>query len=581
MSITLTQIRSGAYYDSVVLMQLQRSLAGLPGVEDAGVVMATPANCFLLGEATLYTEEARRASSDDLLIVVRAADQPSAQAALDQVDPLLAIRRSQTSGAFNPRSLDSALRSLPEAGWVLISVPGRYAGGVARKALEAGRHVFLYSDNVPIEEEIELKQLGESKGLLVMGPDCGTALINGIGLGFANRVRRGSIGLIGASGTGLQAVMSAIHNLGAGISQALGTGGRDLKAEVGGITSRQALLVLSEDPETQIIVLISKPPAPDVAADVLASARQSGKPVVVHFIGYAPPGRQVDSLHFASSLQEAAILAISLSAAGELQTRFESSDGNGCLRGVFSGGTLAYECVTALSPFLNPLLTNVPLYPHQLLRPGQMGGGHRIVDLGDDEYTQGRLHPMLDNDLRIRMIRQESADLETSILLLDIVLGGGAHPDPAAELAPVIREVQRPGLSVIAIVIGTDADPQGVTSQIEMLEEAGAQVYRSVNEAVETIVQSFSPNGRASAQKLQATPEIPDGFAAVNVGLQSFHESLQTQGAKSIHVEWRPPAGGNEKMIGLLERLKGGFHPSAENRRTSADGRSSLEKESG
>ncbi|NLF66394.1 MAG: hypothetical protein GX579_17510, partial [Chloroflexi bacterium] len=253
MAVTRHEVRSGAYFDSVVLMQLQKALAELPGVRDAGVVMATPANCELL-TASGFALETITAGPDDLLIMVTADDEGTATGAIAQVDELLRRRRSaDVAQSFRPRSLATAAQQLPAARWVLVSVPGRYAASVAKEALELGKHVFLYSDNVPLEDEVRLKQKAREKGLLLMGPDCGTAIVNGVGLGFANRVRRGPIGLVAASGTGLQAVAVAIHNQGGGVSQALGTGGRDLKAEVGGISTLQALDLLRRDPQTEVV----------------------------------------------------------------------------------------------------------------------------------------------------------------------------------------------------------------------------------------------------------------------------------------------------------------------------------------
>src|ERR1700752_2742778 len=278
MTVTKWNVRAGAYYDSVVLMQLQRGLIGLPGILDAGVVMATPANRELLAANNLLPDSVT-ASPDDLLIVVKAEDDNSAADAIGQVDELLARRKStNVSQDFSPRSLSGAVKQLSDAKWVLISVPGRYAAGVAREALELGKHVFLYSDNVSLEDEIALKNTAREKGLLVMGPDCGTAIINGIGLGFANHVRRGPIGLVGASGTGTQAVTVQIHNLGGGISHAIGTGGRDLKSDVGAITANQALDLLTRDPDTKVIVLVSKPPSPDIATQLISAAQGTGKP---------------------------------------------------------------------------------------------------------------------------------------------------------------------------------------------------------------------------------------------------------------------------------------------------------------
>jgi FdrA protein len=555
MSVTKYEVRRGAYYDSVVLMQLQRGLVGLPEVIDAGVVMATPANRELLAANSLLPDSIT-ASPDDLLIVVKAADDSAASDAFNQVDSLLARRRSSVSQDFRPRSLNAALKQLPESGWVLISVPGRYAAAVARDALGLNQHVFLYSDNVSLEDEIDLKRTARDKGLFVMGPDCGTAIINGVGLGFANRVRRGPIGLVGASGTGTQAVTSHIHNLGGGISHAIGTGGRDLKSEVGAITAHQALDALARDDETKVIVLISKPPSPDVATGLISAAQGTGKPVVVYFIGYPPPARKIGNLHFAISLNEAAELAVNSN--WQLVSGNELPITNYYLRGLFSGGTLAYETLLGLQASLSPIYSNAPITNNQLLKDPLHSEAHTIIDLGDEFFMVGRLHPMIDNDLRIRRMKQEGADPEVGMILLDVVLGEGSHPDPAGELAPVIKEIggKRTGeLEFVAIVIGTDDDPQNIQSQIERLKEAGVTVFRTAAEAVEYISLRFGIN-----KKYEFTPvnleQLKQPLAAINVGLESFYDSLLSQGAQAVHVEWRPPAGGNEKLAALLQKMK-------------------------
>ncbi len=552
--VTQTEIRQGTYYDSVVLMQLQKALADLPGVIDAGVVMATPANCDLLAASNLLVETT--AGSDDLLIVVKAEDEATAQDALSQVDALMAARRSKASSTFRPRSLTSAVQQAPDAQWVLISVPGRYAADVARESLKLNKNVFLYSDNVSLEDEISLKHQAADKGLLVMGPDCGTAIINGIGLGFANRVRRGNIGLVGASGTGLQAITSEIHNLGGGVSQAIGTGGRDLKASVGAVTARQGLAYLMEDEETAVIVLVSKPPAAEVAARLLAAAQQTDKPVVVIFIGYPPPGRQIGNLYFATGLTEGAEIAVELSRELPALTPKEKASFSGYVRGLFSGGTLAYEALLGLQAILTPLYSNVPVHESQQMADPLESKGHAIIDLGEDIFTQGRLHPMMDNDLRLRRLRQEAADPETGLILLDVVLGEGAHADPAAELGPVIAEViGERNLPVVAVVVGTEDDPQNVAAQVEQLEASGAVVFRKLPDALGYIAAAYQP------EHLVKLPEVDSAafqasFTAINVGLESFFDSLTTQEAHMVQVEWRPPAGGNEKLMALLAKMK-------------------------
>lgn len=555
MTITKWDVRRGAYYDSVVLMQLQRGLIGLPGIVDAGVVMATPANRDLLAANSLMPESIT-ASPDDLLIVVKAESDEVAQKALGQVDSLLLRRKSSTSQDFRPRSLSSAVKQLPEANWVLVSVPGRYAAGVAREALELGKHVFLYSDNVSLEDEISLKKTAREKGLLVMGPDCGTAIINGIGLGFANRVRRGPIGVVGASGTGTQAVTTHIHNLGGGISHAIGTGGRDLKSEVGAITAHQALNILARDPETSVIVLISKPPSPEVATQLISTALGTGKPVVIYFIGYPAPARKLSNLHFAISLSEAAELAVEI---GDQSPEImeESPASSFYLRGLFSGGTLAYEALLGLQGFLSPIYSNAPITNYQLLKDPLHSEAHSIIDLGDEFFMVGRLHPMIDNDLRIRRMKQEADDPEVGMILFDVVLGEGSHPDPASELVPAIREInqKRNELEFVAMVIGTDADPQNIQSQIEQLEETAVTVFRTASESVEFISLRFG-RGNQSRMTPVNLDQLKQPLAAINVGLESFYESLTSQGAQAVHVEWRPPAGGNEKLAALLQKMK-------------------------
>ena len=557
MTVVKWNVRAGAYYDSVVLMQLQRGLVGLPGVIDAGVVMATTANCELLLANNLLPDDAN-ANPDDMLIVIKADTEESALDAIGKVDELLTRRKSSSvSEDFRPRSMSAAAKQLPDANWVLVSVPGRYAAGVARDALDLGKHVFLYSDNVSLEDEISLKKTAREKGLLVMGPDCGTAIINGIGLGFANRVRRGRIGVVGASGTGTQAVTAHIHELGGGISHAIGTGGRDLKSEVGAITANQSINLLTLDPDTNVIVLVSKPPSPDVAAQLISAAQSTGKPVVVYFIGYPVPARKIGNIHFAISLQEAAEIAVKI---GEQRREIRESQSHISslyLRGLFSGGTLAFETMVGLQAFLSPLYSNGPITENQNLKDPLKSEAHTIIDLGDEFFMVGRLHPMIDNDLRIRRMKQESEDPEVGMILFDVVLGEGSHMDPAGKLIPVIKEIgeQRSEIEFVAIVIGTDDDPQNLESQVSQLQEAGVKVFRTVTETVEYISLRFG-TFKLNKSKPIDLDQLKQPLAAINVGLESFYESLTSQGAQAIHVEWRPPAGGNEKMAALLAKMK-------------------------
>jgi FdrA protein len=585
-------IRRGAYHDSVVLLGLQAALAALPGVIDAAVVMATPANLELLAAGGLLPPAAAGAGPADLLVVVRAESERQAGEALGRLGPLLTARTRVAGEGVRPRSLAGAVKQLPAARWALISVPGRYAGQVARDALDLGLHVFLFSDNVSLAEEAALKTAARSRGLLVLGPDCGTALLGGVGLGFANRVRRGAIGLVGASGTGLQAVASEIHRLGAGVSQAIGTGGRDLAAEIGGAATAQALDLLRRDPETEVIVLLAKAVAAPVRTRLLAATREVGKPVVVYLLGAPLPARRLGSLHFAAGSTDAAELATALlrgpDAGGASAAAAPASPagppapplapGQRYLRGLFSGGSLAAEALQGLQAELGTIFTNFTAPPAQPLPDPYRGQAHTLLDLGDDALTAGRPHPMIDHDLLRRRLLEESSDPEVAMILLDVVLGDGAHPDPGADLAPAIARARSQaaaagrGLEVLALVVGTDADPQGLAGQIETLAAAGARVFLTVEQAVDYACQRLARlagDVEAPADAVESSAGAVEGpavpldairgpLAAVNVGLESFYTSLVTQGAAAVQVNWRPPAGGDERRAALLAKMKGG-----------------------
>lgn len=575
MTVTEVEIRSGAYYDSVILMQLQRSLVELPDILDAGVVMGTDANKDILAQSELMSPEVQAAVADDLVIVVKGKDKASAKSAIEKVDGLLTVRRrAGIDEEYRPKSLETAVKMLPEAQWILVSVPGRFAAGIARQSLNLGKHVFVFSDNVSLEDEIELKRIAAKKGLLVMGPDCGTAIINWVGLGFANKVRHGPIGIVAASGTGLQQVSSRIHQLGSGVTQAFGTGGRDLSEAVNAITARQGLDLLSRDPDTKVIVLISKPPSSVVADDLVQTVRQLGKPVVLYFIGYSTPHHVVDNVHFATTFDETAELAVQLSlsssvleSASDLNIgRF--APGQRYLRGLFSGGTLAYEALLILQNYLPAVYSNVPLNKEFRLADSLASQAHTIIDLGEDEFTVGRLHPMMDNELRIRRLEMEANDPQVAVILLDVVLGYGAHPDPAGELTPVIARAKAKAktagryLEVVAVVCGTDEDPQDLNAQMQQLKDAGVVVETSNESSVRYVGQLVRALDPEMSQIGTAPSEIVDlavlkqPFAAINVGLESFKESLESQHAQVVQVDWRPPASGNEKLMAILERMK-------------------------
>jgi len=508
-----------SYHDSVFLMSIAAKVKKLPGIREVSCVMGTEENQRILEIAGLLADEGRKAGPNDLLIAAIADSDEACRAAVRAAQEGLMRRASSSAeGPLFSRSLQGALERQPDSNLALISLPGRYAREQAEQALRRGLHVFLFSDNVPVADEIALKKLGRELGLLVMGPDCGTALLSGVAVGFANRVRRGNIGIVAAAGTGLQEVSCLVHNRGGGISHAIGTGGRDLSEAVGGMSMLQGMELLENDPTTRVVVLISKPPAPSIAERILDRARAGRKRYVVGFVG-AAGAPDNGNVTFASTLSEAAERAAVLSgvpargqaepsghalpyeASAELTPPPAALETSGCdvdpavlasrvapgrryLRGLYSGGTLCYEAEHLLRSRLQGVRSNISHDPKRLMADPRRSGGHVVIDLGDDEFTVGRPHPMIDFTLRTERLLQESADPECAVILLDVVLGYGAHPDPAGALAPALVEARRLGVAVVASLCGTDLDPQGYAAQKAALESFGVTVCCANADAV-------------------------------------------------------------------------------------------------
>jgi FdrA protein len=502
-------LKPNTYYDSITLMSLAQAAKDLPGIEDIGAVMATEVNLELLLNANLMpaaflAEQQAPPGSEDLLIVVRAIDDAHAEAALAVAEERLTSRGdhgSPSKGETLPaRSLEMARKRDKAANLAVISVAGEHAWLEAEQALRYEMHVFLFSDNVPVEQEKRLKAMAISKGLLLMGPDCGTAIINGIGLGFSNVVSRGSIGIVGASGTGMQQLICLIAAAEMGISQAIGTGGRDLSEAIGGVMMRHGLELLANDEQTEVIVLVSKPPAEQVAREILAAA-QIMKPVVVVFLG-ANPERYASvaaNVHMARTLTEGAELAVSLAGGDSRQIpgkdalnkydwpkeRAKLASSQRYIRALYSGGTLCDEAMLLLSEQLGPIASNIPLRPEWALADEEVFRGHTALDLGSDEFTRGRPHPMIDPSISLQYLASAADDPQTAVILLDIVLGFCAQQNPASVYSPAFvhaREKARVAgrsLPIIISLCGTEGDPQRLSLQRTALEAAGAMVYES------------------------------------------------------------------------------------------------------
>lgn len=494
-------IRKNEFYDSVFLMRVAKRIAEQPGVQQSAALMATEKNKTLLAEIHVRGAEIDAASPNDLIVAVVADSESTVRAVLDRLDEWL--RREPISAQpIAPRTLDAALEMQPNSNLVAISVPGKYAAREARRALERGLNVFLFSSNVSIENEIALKQFAREHGLIVMGPDCGTAIISGIGIGFANVVRRGAIGAIGAAGTGLQEFTTLVHHAGGGISHALGTGGRDLADAIGGISALTAVDALERDPMTKVIAIISKPPGAQTLARLVERIAQCSKPVVACFLGQRAelPGANI-RFRIARTIDEAAMLAVQI-ANGKppsepvLNLQSLISDARAklkptqkYLRGIFAGGTFCYQAQQILQDLGLRVYADSPLQGNFELSDPRRSIEHTLVDMGAEFFTDGRAHPMIDATLRRERILAEAQDPQVAVLLLDFILGYNASADPAGDLVDAITQAQHLAhargdeLIVIASVCGTDGDPQGLNRQIKLLKDVGVIVLPSSAQA--------------------------------------------------------------------------------------------------
>ncbi len=490
--ILFNRVRRGAYLDSVALMRMSREIADSPGVMDAALMSGTPANREILRQASLLDSDGDSAGANDIVVAVRAADGSAAAEAAEHAGTLLDQGREAVAEGrtWRPHTLAAALDSLAEANLALISVPGEYAAPEARRALQRDLHVMLFSDNVPIADEVALKRLARDRGLLLMGPDCGTAYIGGAAIAFANLVPRGDIGIVAASGTGMQEVTCQIANGRGGISQGIGVGGRDLSEAVGGLMTLSAIDALDADPDTRHVVLLSKPPDPVVAARVLERVATSPKTFTVCFLGAKPMALPANAAQ-ASTLRAAARHALG---AGDLdpqplddvaQAAVRAAKGRGwSIRGLFAGGTLCAESQVILTRDGESVRSNAPVGGvHPLGQDDEPG--HRLIDLGDDEFTRGRPHPMLEPGVRIAPLTAALEDPAVGVILLDIILGYGAHSDPTTPVAEALVRAGPSRPAVVASVCGTEADPQRYGQQVRRLEAAGALVMVSNARATE------------------------------------------------------------------------------------------------
>lgn len=494
-----TIIKKNTYFDSVSLMTLSTRANSIEGVKQVNVAMGTAMNKDVLKNVRLYTEEAEAAGKGDLMIVVESREGYDLDELVKKVEEAM-MRKNENKGTADIvySSVEAAVQENENANLAVISVPGAYAARVARKALNQGLHVMMFSDNVSLEEEISLKKEAHEKGLFVMGPDCGTAIINAQGLCFANKIRKGKIGIVAASGTGAQEVSVRIHDFGGGVSQLIGTGGRDLSEEVGGIMMLDGMRALADDEGTEIIVLVSKPPAKAVAEKIYKEVKKISKPVVICFIGGNKEEIEASGAYYGKTTKQAALQAVILSGVPEEtinkhalnlplieEVKAKLNPQQKYIRGLFCGGTICEEVTSLVREKYSDVYSNLSKDPAYKLSHTDERKAHTFIDFGDDQFTQGKPHPMIEPSLRLERIVKEARDPEVGVIALDIILGYGSHEDPVEVTLPAIREAkaiaEKEGrhIEILGFVLGTELDPQNFDLQVKKLMDAGVTISSS------------------------------------------------------------------------------------------------------
>jgi FdrA protein len=497
-STARVRVFPGAYRDSLLLLSATRAMYDGEGVSWAAAVMATPANVEDVAGHGISAADLDGADANALVLAVQAEDSPAAEQALQRGHAALFAGEGRSSadpgqaepGRADPRSIGEATARLPGANVAVVSVPGTYAAIAAHQALTAGLDVLLFSDNVPLADEVILKDRASRLGKLVMGPGAGTAMLGGVGLGFANVVRPGPVGVVAAAGTGAQEVMTLLDRWGIGVSSVVGVGGRDLSGAVGGRMAADAVRALDNDPGTEVILLVSKPPDPAAAQAAITASKRT--PVIAACLGMAAADGLPADTPFATTLEEGALLVarrlgapvpdLGAGLAGPVEAAVtRTGAARTAVRGFFTGGTLCYEAQIVLTKRLGPVYSNIPLR-------GDLGlpappGAHVCLDLGEEEYTRGRPHPMIDPAARREIMQDQARGGDVAAVLLDVVLGYGSHPDPAGEIAATCADIVAGGAAVVAYVLGTQGDPQDSAGQRRILRDAGAIVTQTAAQA--------------------------------------------------------------------------------------------------
>ena len=576
-----TIVKKGSYHDSVVLMLLTNQISALEGVKKASIMMATPANKDIFKQSGLDTQELMEATANDMVVVADVEDDSLLDQIMETAEEFFKKQSTVSAGKQEEsvKSWDKALEKLPDANLAVISIPGMYAALEADRALDEGMNVFMFSDNVTLEDEVALKNKAHEKGLSVMGPDCGTGIIQSVPIAFTNKVAPGSIGIIGASGTGIQELTTIIDRLGEGVNNAIGTGGRDLSTAVGGITMMDMIDAMEKDDTVKVLIVISKPPAKEVREKISARLSNFTKPVITLFLGEKPEYHEENFYH-TYTLDETARLAVSLvrgetipeATADVDSSAFYKAEDQKTIKAYYSGGTLANEAAMLIKDAMNCEIPPEDIEGYMLQLNGNV-----VIDLGDDAYTKGKPHPMIDPAKRIECMQEAVDDESTGAILFDIMLGYGSHEDMAGALIPTIEELKAKAAAAgrkvffVATVCGTRKDFQGYDEAVKKLKDAGVIVCENNKLAVRTAIQAVGldfeepvkeirEKKTIAAEKAEPSEKLMQLLSQkpkiINVGLKSFAEVAEDFGCEVVQYDWMPPAGGDVRLIKTLNFLR-------------------------
>ncbi len=575
-----TVVKKGSYHDSVVLMLLTNAIAKLDGVKKVSIMMATPANKDMFKQSGLDTEEVMGASANDMVIAADVEADGVMEHIEEETEAFFARQESgEKQENETVHSWEEALKKEREANLAVISIPGAYAALEAERALDEGLHVFMFSDNVSTEDERRLKEKAHQKGLVVMGPDCGTGIIKGVPIAFTNHCQKGSIGIIGASGTGIQELTTIIDRRGEGVTNAIGIGGRDLSAAIGGITMLDMIDAMEEDETVKVLLVVSKPPAKEIRDKVWNKLSAVRKPVVTLFLGEKPEYHE-EGFYHAYTLEEAAELAVALvrgDDAVQVEKVLRQADFSGkgfdsrenkTIKAYYSGGTLANEAAMLIKDALGNEQPPEDVEGYMLQMDGNV-----VVDLGDDAYTKGKPHPMIDPAKRLECMEDAAKDPSTGVILFDVMLGYGSHEDMAGALLPTVKKLQKEAgeknrkLYFVATVCGTKKDFQNYDKAVKKLREAGVIVCETNRQAVRTALRLIGKDYQELQKEVRAkqaadtekreTSEavkrlLREKPCIINIGLKSFAEVCRSFDCQCVQFDWAPPAGGKTELIKIL-----------------------------